>query len=62
MAAPKAVQGLILAGVMVVALALGSVLTLAPRCDRQIGDETDPPPFVAIAKAVCGAQTLVDGG
>ncbi|MEZ4501780.1 MAG: hypothetical protein R3C39_04075 [Dehalococcoidia bacterium] len=59
--APSAVRGIVLAGVMFVALVLGSVLTLAPRCDREIGDETDAPPVVAIAKTVCGAQTLFDG-
>lgn len=44
---------------ILLALAIGSVVLLAPRCDRQVGDETDFPVFVWIGRAACGAGAVV---
>ncbi len=44
-----------LAGVVLLTLAAGSVAALSARCDRQVGDETDFPLFVALGEAACGA-------
>ena len=52
-------RAMALTSVVLPVLAGVSVLLIAPRCDRPVGDETDFPLFVLVGKAVCGAGTVL---
>ncbi len=50
---------LLLTGAVLMVLLVSAVPLLARQCDREVGDETDFPLFVAVGQAACGARTLV---